>query len=50
MPVITYREALNQAMVEEMERDPLVFLHAPEETCAECDEARSSVRPNSAVS
>ena len=31
-------------------RDPLVFLHAPEETCAECDEARSSVRPNSAVS
>ncbi|MCH8883175.1 MAG: hypothetical protein IIA41_06715, partial [SAR324 cluster bacterium] len=26
MPSITYREALNQAMVEEMERDPTVFL------------------------
>ena len=26
MPSITYREALNQAMVEEMERDPNVFL------------------------
>jgi pyruvate dehydrogenase E1 component beta subunit len=26
MPVLTYREALNQAMTEEMERDPTVFL------------------------
>ena len=26
MPVVTYRDALNQAMCEEMERDPLVFL------------------------
>jgi len=31
-------------------RDPLIFLHAPEEECAECDEARRSVRLNSAVS
>ena len=26
MPVITYREALNQALSEEIERDPNVFL------------------------
>jgi pyruvate dehydrogenase E1 component beta subunit len=26
MPLVTYREALNQAMTEEMERDPTVFL------------------------
>ena len=26
MPVITYREALNQALREEMRRDPKVFL------------------------
>ncbi|HEX7089313.1 MAG TPA: pyruvate dehydrogenase complex E1 component subunit beta [Longimicrobiales bacterium] len=30
MAVITYREALNQAMVEEMERDPNVFLMGEE--------------------
>jgi len=35
---------------ERLARDPLVFLHAPEEKCVECDEARRSVRPNSAVS
>ena len=29
---------------ERLERDPLVFLHAPEDKCAECDEARRSVR------
>jgi len=29
---------------ERLERDPLVFLHAPEEQCAECDEARRSIR------
>ena len=30
MPVITYREALNQALAEEMERDPDVFLMGEE--------------------
>lgn len=30
MPVISYREALNQAMTEEMERDPTVFLMGEE--------------------
>ena len=30
MPVIQYREALNQAMSEEMERDPSVFLMGEE--------------------
>src|SRR5688572_7988908 len=30
MSVISYREALNQAMVEEMERDPNVFLMGEE--------------------
>jgi pyruvate dehydrogenase E1 component beta subunit len=30
MAVMTYREALNQAMAEEMERDPLVFLMGEE--------------------
>lgn len=29
---------------ERLERDPLVFLHAPEDECAECDEARRSIR------
>jgi aminoglycoside N3'-acetyltransferase len=28
---------------EQLERDPLVFLHPPEAHCAECDEARNSV-------
>ena len=30
MPVITYREALNQALSEELERDPRVFLMGEE--------------------
>src|SRR5688500_12261232 len=30
MPVITYREALRQAMAEEMERDPEVFIMGEE--------------------
>jgi aminoglycoside 3-N-acetyltransferase len=30
---------------EHLARDPLVFLHAPDGGCAECDEARRSVRP-----
>ena len=30
MPEITFREALNQAMAEEMERDPNVFLMGEE--------------------
>ena len=30
MPVISYREALNQAMREEMERDPDVFIMGEE--------------------
>jgi pyruvate dehydrogenase E1 component beta subunit len=30
MPVITYREALNQALAEEMQRDPDVFLMGEE--------------------
>lgn len=29
---------------ESLARDPLVFLHSPDEHCAECDEARRSVR------
>jgi len=29
---------------ERLERDPLIFLHAPDDNCAECDEARRSVR------
>jgi aminoglycoside N3'-acetyltransferase len=29
---------------EQLARDPLVFLHPPESGCAECDEARRSVR------
>ncbi len=29
---------------ERLEREPLIFLHAPEDDCAECDEARRSVR------
>jgi aminoglycoside 3-N-acetyltransferase len=32
-------------MQERLERDPLVFLHALEDKCAECDEARGSVAP-----
>jgi aminoglycoside N3'-acetyltransferase len=28
---------------ERLERDPLIFLHAPDDNCAECDEARRSV-------
>jgi aminoglycoside N3'-acetyltransferase len=28
----------------ELRRDPLLFLHSPEEACEECDEARASVR------
>jgi aminoglycoside N3'-acetyltransferase len=28
---------------EQLARDPLVFLHAPEDQCAECDEARRSI-------
>ena len=30
MPVLTYRDALNQALREEMERDPDVFLMGEE--------------------
>ena len=30
MPVITYREALNQALREELRRDPKVFLMGEE--------------------
>jgi len=30
MPVLTYREALNRAMVEEMEKDPLIYLMGEE--------------------
>ncbi|MFA5265306.1 MAG: alpha-ketoacid dehydrogenase subunit beta, partial [Opitutaceae bacterium] len=30
MPIITYREALNQAMAEELERDPRVLLMGEE--------------------
>jgi aminoglycoside N3'-acetyltransferase len=30
-------------VVEQLRRDPLVFLHAPDAGCAECDEARRSV-------
>jgi aminoglycoside N3'-acetyltransferase len=30
-------------VVEQLRRDPLVFLHAPDVGCAECDEARRSV-------
>jgi aminoglycoside 3-N-acetyltransferase len=29
---------------EELERDPLVFLHPPEDACEECDEARASLK------
>ncbi|MFP2926256.1 AAC(3)-IV family aminoglycoside N-acetyltransferase [Pyxidicoccus sp. 3LG] len=29
--------------LEQLERDPLLFLHPPSEGCAECDEARSSI-------
>jgi aminoglycoside 3-N-acetyltransferase-4 len=29
--------------LEQLARDPLLFLHAPEAGCAECDAARSSV-------
>ena len=32
------------AVREQLERNPLLFLHAPEEGCGECDEARASVR------
>jgi aminoglycoside N3'-acetyltransferase len=30
---------------ERLARDPLIFLHQPEDRCAECDEARGSVGP-----
>lgn len=32
--------------VEELGREPLLFLHGPGEGCAECDEARASISPN----
>jgi aminoglycoside N3'-acetyltransferase len=32
-----------QVALEHLGRDPLVFLHAPDDGCVECDEARSSV-------
>ena len=35
---------------EYLERDPLVFLHPPEASCAECDAARQSVGPTESSS
>ena len=32
-----------ETIVPRLERDPLLFLHAPEAGCVECNEARSSV-------
>jgi aminoglycoside N3'-acetyltransferase len=32
--------------VEELRREPLLFLHGPGEGCAECEEARASISPN----
>jgi aminoglycoside 3-N-acetyltransferase-4 len=29
--------------VAQLTRDPLLFLHQPEDGCAECDEARASI-------
>lgn len=34
-----------RAAIAQLERDPLLFLHAVEERCAECDEARASAGP-----
>jgi aminoglycoside N3'-acetyltransferase len=36
------REAV-EAAVMELARDPLIFLHAPDAGCGECDEARRSI-------
>ncbi len=33
-----------EVTLEQLERDPLIFLHSSEEGCAECDEARGTVR------
>ncbi len=33
-----------QVTLKQLERDPLIFLHSPEEGCADCDEARGTVR------
>ena len=41
--LVRSRDVVNVA-VEHMKRDPLVFLHPPDEGCEECTEARASVR------
>lgn len=40
---LTRSRAIVDCVVPRIERDPLVFLHGPDEGCAECDEARASV-------
>jgi aminoglycoside 3-N-acetyltransferase IV len=37
------RDVVNVAC-EALARDPLIFLHRPEEGCDDCDEARASIR------
>jgi aminoglycoside 3-N-acetyltransferase len=36
-------QAVVALAIEQLVRDPLLFLHAPDERCASCDEARASV-------
>ncbi|MDP1840285.1 MAG: hypothetical protein Q8L19_17410 [Reyranella sp.] len=44
-PLARARDIVRQA-VEELRREPLLFLHGPGEGCAECDEARAGISPN----